>query len=132
PELTAITDAYGVIKLIAAQQGETKIRVVVNMARSEAEAEKVLRSLNLVVNQFVPGRLALQMLGYIPADAAVTMAIREQEPLILSHPGSKAATQIESIARRLVHDGVVQPPPKGVGALFQRMARLVRRRGSRI
>lgn len=132
PELTAITDAYGVIKLIAAQQVETKIRVVVNMARSEAEAEKVLRSLNLVVNQFVPGRLALEMLGYIPADAAVTMAIREQEPLILSHPGSKAATQIESIARRLVHDGVVQPPPKGVGALFQRMARLVRRRGSRI
>lgn len=131
PELTAITDAYGVIKLIGSHQDEAKIRVVVNMVRSEAEAEKVLRSLRLVVSQFVRSRLTLEMLGYIPLDTAVTMAIREQEPLLLSRPGSKAATHIVDIARRLVNEGSRQRS-MGVGGLFQRMARMVRRRGTRV
>lgn len=130
PEVTAITDAYGVIKLIAAHQDDAKIRVVVNMVRSQAEAEKVLRSLNVVVSQFVRSRLTLELLGYIPIDTAVTMAIREQEPLLLSRPGSKAAAHIVEIARRLVYESATRQPT-GVGALFQRMANLVRRRGIR-
>ena len=102
PELTAITDAYGVIKLLLTNNPSARVRVVVNMARTEAEAEKVLSGLQGVLSHFLKVNVSLELLGYIPQDSAVSRAIQEQSPLVLSYPNSKAAPSIDSIARRLV------------------------------
>jgi len=125
PEVTAITDAYGVIKLISVEKPTSKIRVVVNMARSEKEAENVVRSLRAVIGQFVRAEVNLELLGFVPWDPAVSKAVHEQVPFSISYPYSKAAQSIEQIARRLVNE---KPParPGGIGALFERVARAVR------
>lgn len=127
PELTAITDAYGVIKLLAANNPSTTVRLVVNMVKTEAEAERVLASLQAVLDQFLKPSVALRLLGCIPHDAAVGRAVQEQSPLMIAYPHSKAAASIDAIARRLVTGG---PPvrPTGIGGIFQRMAQLVRRK----
>lgn len=126
-ELTAITDAYGVIKLLATNNPSATVRLVVNMVKSEAEGERVLDSLQAVLDQFLNPSVNLTLLGCIPHDMAVTRAIQEQHPLVLSYPNSKAAVSIDAMARRLITGG--QPPqPVGIGGIFQRMARLVRRK----
>lgn len=127
PELTAITDAYGVIKLLLTNNPSARVRVVVNMARTEAEAEKVLSGLQGVLSHFLKVNVSLELLGYIPQDSAVSRAIQEQSPLVLSYPNSKAALSIDSIARRLV-TGAKPLQTEGIGGIFQRMATFVRRK----
>ncbi len=68
PELTAITDAYGIIKLLVTDNPSVTVRVVVNMVKSEAEAERILASLQSVVDQFLKTRVSLDLLGYVPHD----------------------------------------------------------------
>ena len=97
------------------------------MVKTEAEAEKVLSSLQAVLNQFLKTNVSLELLGYIPQDATVSRAIQEQRPLMLAYPNSRAATSIDTIARRLVIGGTTVQPA-GIGGVFQRMAKLVRRK----
>lgn len=125
PEITAITDAYGVIKLIAKERPATKIRVVVNMTKNDSEAESVHRSLRLVVGRFIKTDLNLELLGRIPWDPAVQEAVQAQAPFTVAYPGSRAAQTAARIAARLADD---QDDLRegGVGSLFERMARLVR------
>lgn len=130
PELPAITDAYGVIKLLVTENPSAVVRVVVNMARGEAEAERVLYSLQAVLNQFLNRRVSLELLGHIPHDAAVSRSIQEQSPLVIAYPASRAAASIEFIARRLVAGAPVQQSA-GIGGIFQRMATLLRKRPER-
>jgi len=125
PELTAITDAYGVIKLLVTENPSAVIRLVVNMAKGEAEAEKVLHSLQGVLNQFLNASVSLQLLGHIPQDAAVSRAIQEQSPLVIAYPSSKAALSIDAIASRLVNGAPVRENV-GIGGFFQRIARRLR------
>ncbi len=125
PEVTAITDAYGVIKLIAGQSPATRIRVVVNMARSDKEAENVVRSLRAVVGQFIRTDLKLDLLGRLPWDPAVTKAVQEQSPFYISYPGSKASHSVARIAAKLIEDRE-DAKHAGIGSLFERVARIVR------
>ena len=131
PELTAITDAYGIIKLLVTDNPSVTVRVVVNMVKSEAEAEKILASLQSVVDQFLKTRVSLELLGHVPHDWVVSRAIQEQNPFVLSYPGSKAAMSVEGMARKLV-TGSAPAVPEGIGGILKRMARmarLVRRKG---
>lgn len=127
PELTAITDAYGLIKLLASENPTAAVRLVVNMVRGESEAGKVLHSLQAVLDRFLEGRVSLDLLGHIPHDAAVSRAIQEQRPFVISYPHSKAAASVDMIASRLVA-GAPLAENAGIGVIFQRMARILRRR----
>lgn len=126
PEVTAITDAYGLIKLLATENADAAIRVVVNLARSEREAESVMRSLRAVIGQFVTAPINLELLGYIPPDPAVGKAVQAQAPFAVSFPHSRASLSVQQIAVGLTHKKNSRPPA-GIGALFQRMATVVRR-----
>lgn len=128
PELTAITDAYGVIKLAMTSNPKARVRVIVNMARDERQAQHVLRSLTTVVRQFLGVEVDIELLGHVPIDPSVGKAVGEQVPLVISYPNSKAARNVAVIARRLVTQG--DPTTRdGIGGLFQRVADVLRRKG---
>jgi len=128
PELTAITDAYGVIKLVMSANPHARVRVVVNMARDERQAQHVLRSLTTVVKQFLRVEFTLELLGFVPLDAAVGKAVQEQRPFVIAYPQSRAARSIAAIAHRLVNDD--DPGPRrGFGAVFRRVAEAMRKKG---
>lgn len=104
PEPTAITDAYGIIKVISASRRDLPIRVVINMVKNEKEAEEVMERLSAVSQRFLG--LDLERLGFIPIDATVPKAVKEQQPFILGHPRSMVAQNINQIATKLVNGNI--------------------------
>lgn len=59
----------------------------------------VFNKINSVVMQFLNG--SLEYLGYVPSDAMVEKAVRQQKILSIYDPTSKAARSFEEIAKRL-------------------------------
>ena len=100
PEPTAITDAYGVIKVIASSDKETPIWVVVNMVKDEVEGQQVVDRLSTVSQRFLGINLA--NIGFITWDAVVSKAVKQQQPFIIGHPRSCATRDILQIAQNIL------------------------------
>jgi flagellar biosynthesis protein FlhG len=107
PEPTAITDAYGVIKVIANADKKTPIWVVINMIRTENEGNQIIDRLNTVSQRFLG--VELTNIGFIPLDPIVSKAVKEQQPFIIGYPKSSAAQSIHQIADNLLNKGMTAP-----------------------
>ncbi|MGL4562358.1 MAG: MinD/ParA family protein [Brevinema sp.] len=102
PEPTSITDAYGVIKSIALEHQNTpNLKLVVNKASSQKEAEKVASKIISISKGFL--NIELLPLGYIPDSPIVSSAVRKQIPFSILSPGSNVAQGVEQIARKLLN-----------------------------
>ena len=119
PEPTAITDAYGVIKVVASAEQAKPIWVVVNMAKNETEGVQVMERLATVSQRFLG--ITLTQVGYIPMDPIVSRAVKEQQPFIISHPRSGASQAINQIAMNLLNHGVRIPGSGETGSFFERL-----------
>lgn len=108
PEPTAITDAYGVIKVIANSDKQTPIWVVINMIRNETEGTQTMERLSTVSQRFLG--VELTKIGFIPLDPIVSKAVKEQQPFLIGHPKSLAAQSINQIANNLLNGSIVSPP----------------------
>jgi flagellar biosynthesis protein FlhG len=117
-EPTALTDAYALIKVLAARYGRTEFLVAVNMASSAADAEAAFRRLARVSERFLRVRLEYQ--GYVPFDDAVPRAVRHQQPVVELTPGTPASVGIGHLARRLVGRAPARPSG-GVQFFFQQL-----------
>src|SRR5690606_9182641 len=117
------------IKLVLSENPQTKVRVIVNMARDERQAEVVLRSLARVTRQFLGFDVCLELLGHVPADACVGRAVQAQTPFVIAYPTSKASRRVEAIAHRIQSVGS-ERHPTGVSVLFQRVADLLSRKSA--
>ncbi len=98
-EPTSLTDAYAVLKLHAAYAPGADARVVVNQASSHAAGERTFATLARAAAHFL-GR-AQALAGVIRRDERVREAIRRQTPLLIRHPASPAATDVEALAAGL-------------------------------
>ncbi len=94
PEPTAITDAYGIIKIIATEIDNMNlgIKLIVNRVKSVTEGKKVSER---VIN------IASQFLNLKVDDPQVSQAILKQKPFIIVDPDSKASICIKHIVSRL-------------------------------
>lgn len=101
PEPTAITDAYGIIKIIATEieNMNLSLKLVVNRVKSVTEGRKVAERVINIAGQFL--NLKIDYLGYIYDDPAVSNAVLRQRPFLVSEPGSKAAICVRHIVSRL-------------------------------
>ncbi len=115
PEPTAITDAYALSKLLS-RDGQRDLGVVVNMARSEREGQKVAARLAAVARRYAGVEIA--QLGAVPFDWQVAAAIRERRPVMLGRPRCAA-----SVALRRTASGVwrwAQPRQQELGEVGAR------------
>ena len=97
---TSITDAYAMIKFLHTQYPDLNIQLVVNMADNRAHAEKTYAAIQRACEnflQFNPG-----LAGFVPRDKHVTQAIRAQSSLLERYPLCDAASQVQSIADKLL------------------------------
>ena len=99
PEPTAITDAYGIIKSIAAQSPDKIIKIIVNRVQSVAEGNRVAQRVINIAGQFL--NIKVENLGFIFDDIYVPKSVRNQKPFIVSYPKSKASGCIAIIADRI-------------------------------
>lgn len=104
PEPTAITDAYGIIKVIASADSNTPIWVVVNMTKDETEGEQVMERLSTVSQRFLGINLA--NIGFIKFDPNVSRAVKEQQPFIISRPRCAASLDVNNIAKNILNRSV--------------------------
>ena len=117
PEPTAMTDAYGMIKALAAGSRRHDVWLVVNMVTSEPEGRRVFDRMNRVSRTFL-GR-TLTYGGAVPADDAVREAIRHRVPFTLYAPDAPATRAVEALARSLLG---MKPLPAMTGGFFSRLA----------
>lgn len=102
PEVTAMTDAYAVLKTLArTPERRARIALVVNQARSEAEGARVHEKLKAVAEKFldVP---ALELWAIVPEDPEVGRSVARRRPLTLDPAfASPAADAVRALAARI-------------------------------
>jgi flagellar biosynthesis protein FlhG len=101
PEPTAITDAYGIVKIIATEVDnlDLGLKLVVNRVKTVTEARKVAERVINIAGQFL--NLKLDYLGFVYEDPLVQTAVIKQRPFLVLDPKSKASICIDHIVRRL-------------------------------
>ncbi|QQO08241.1 MinD/ParA family protein [Breznakiella homolactica] len=101
PEPTAITDAYGIIKIIATEIDSLNmgLKLVVNRVKTVMEAKKVADRMTTIAGQFL--NLKVDYLGFIYDDPAVSQAVLRQRPFMVVDPKCKASQCIQHIVGRM-------------------------------
>jgi flagellar biosynthesis protein FlhG len=101
PEPTAITDAYGIIKIIATEYESLNmgLKLVVNRAKSAAEAKNVANRMITIAGQFL--NLKVDYLGFIYDDQAVPQAVLRQKPFTVVDPKCKASLCVQHLVERI-------------------------------
>lgn len=119
PEPTAITDAYGIIKIIATEIDNLNLglKLIVNRVKSVTEGKKVAERVINIAGQFL--NLKIDYLGYVYDDSSVQQAILKQKPFLVLDPKSKASICVQQIASRL--ERVEYREGGGVGQFLKRL-----------
>jgi len=101
PEPTAITDAYGIIKIIASEYDnlDMALKLVVNRVKSASEAKKVSDRMTHIAGQFL--NLKVDYLGFIYDDPVVSQAVLKQRPFMVIDPRCKASICVQHIVGKM-------------------------------
>ncbi|MBN2509613.1 MAG: MinD/ParA family protein [Spirochaetales bacterium] len=101
PEPTAITDAYGIIKIIATEIDNMNLglKLIVNRVKSVTEGKKVAERVINIAGQFL--NLKVDYLGYVYEDPIVSSSVIKQKPFIVVDPNSRPAICVKHLVGRL-------------------------------
>lgn len=99
-EPTSLTDAYAFIKVTHLERPGTDMRVVVNMANSTREGERIYSTLLKACEGFL--KVSPPLAGVIRRDMKVRDAIRNQTPILTRSPNSEASADVEAIVEKLL------------------------------
>lgn len=124
PEPTALTDAYGMLKVVSEQKLKSCSNLVVNSTRNLQQGYKTYSGLKKVVQSYLPA-MELNYLGEVRYDQAVSSAVHSFSPFIISKPRSAAAAAVNRIAWRLTANGKGEEPgSKGIAGFIRRLQEL--------
>lgn len=101
PEPTAMTDAYAMIKVLAANGYAGRVNVLVNMTRSVSEGRMIYRQIADVASRFLD--FPVYDAGVLCKDDSVLNAVRKRMPTVLAYPNSPFAASLNDIGTRLAH-----------------------------
>lgn len=119
PEPTAIMDSYGVIRTLAHEMARPRVRLIVNMAGDQGDAKHVMSTMQLITRQFF--NLDFDCLGCIGYDMNMTKSVRQQQPITLLYPATRASRDIGKLAMKMADCQVDYLSEKGAGAWARRL-----------
>jgi flagellar biosynthesis protein FlhG len=101
PEPTAITDAYGIIKIITTEVVEhpVNLKLLVNRVHSADEGKRISERIITIVGQFLGYKV--DYIGFVYDDPVVQASVIRQKPFIVVNPTSKPAMCIKHIIGRI-------------------------------
>jgi flagellar biosynthesis protein FlhG len=119
PEPTAITDAYGIIKIIATEIENLNIglKLVVNRVKTVTEGRRVAERIINISGQFL--NLKVEYLGCIYDDPIVPASVLRQKPFITQDPRSKAAISVAHLVSRIEKTDFTGDP--GLGRFIKKL-----------
>ena len=124
PEPTSIMDGYSLLKTVSYFDVKKMVSIVVNRVYNEKEGEKTFLKLKNASTKFLS--IKCNFVGCIEEDKKLSEAVRNQVPLVMSFPSSKAAKNISAIARIIENNSIVNKENKGVNHLFKNILQLFR------
>jgi flagellar biosynthesis protein FlhG len=98
-EADSITSAYALVKRLAYESPACRFRVVVNRADSERAARRVFEPLARVAERYL--QVGLDMLGFVPQDAALAHATRRSACVVDLSPAAPASRALQRMAETL-------------------------------
>ncbi len=126
PEPTAITDVYGIIKIVNNYKLHSSVKLVVNMIHRNKDGETVYKRIARVCHNFLD--IEPVFLGNIDYDQHVHKAVLNCYPYVMQFPRSRAAQCTRDIAHRLLHDGEpLSAEEQKSGGFLRRMLNLWKR-----
>ena len=99
-EPTSLTDAYAYIKVTHTENPGLEFKVVANIVNSTREGERTYNTLLKACEGFL--KISPALLGVVRRDPKVPEAIRRQTSLLTRYPNAEAASDVESIAKKLI------------------------------
>ena len=119
PEPTSITDAYGIIKIIATEVDNLNInlKMIVNRVSSAMEGKRVADRMTQIAAQFL--NLKVEYLGFIYEDALVSQSVLRQKPFIVADPKGKASVCLNHIVARI--EKTELPETEGFGRFVKKL-----------
>jgi flagellar biosynthesis protein FlhG len=120
-EPAALTDAYGLIKVLSRRQPGCRFEVVANMVENAAQGRELYDKLMRVCHRFLG--ITPAYFGYVPNDEYLRQAIRRQTTVVEAFPSSPSARAFQRLALAL--DGWA-PQAHARGGVEFFMERLVR------
>ncbi|NNM54834.1 MAG: MinD/ParA family protein [Spirochaetales bacterium] len=101
PEPTAITDAYGIIKIIATEftTADMGLKLIVNRVDSVIEGKRVAERVINIASQFL--NVKVDYLGFVYEDPSVQAAVLKQRPFLIQDAKSKASQCLMNIVSRM-------------------------------
>jgi flagellar biosynthesis protein FlhG len=118
PDLTAMTDAYALLKVLLARAPTCVPLLVVNRVVDELDehadhaAERVAERLCSVCRRFLAREP--RFIGRVPEDRAVGRSIAARRPVLSFAPGSPSALALHVLALPLIEE-LVHAPRRGLG-----------------
>jgi flagellar biosynthesis protein FlhG len=119
PEPTAITDAYGIIKIIATEIENLNIglKLVVNRVKTVTEGRRVAERIINISGQFL--NLKVEYLGCIYDDPIVPASVLKQRPFFTQDPKSKASISVAHLVTRIEKTDFADD--KGIGRFIKKL-----------
>ena len=101
PEPTAITDAYGIIKIITTEivDRTVNLKLVVNRVHSVEEGKRISERIINIVGQFL--NYKVEYLGCVYEDPIVQASVIRQKPFMVVNPTSKPAVCLKHIVGKI-------------------------------
>jgi len=94
-ELTSLTDAYAMVKVMYQVFGRQSYGIITNNVADAKEGEGIFKNIDTISRRFLG--FSLSWLGCIRHDEAVPKAILKQEIPVLKHPRSRVTADFSSI-----------------------------------
>ncbi|MDA8123694.1 MAG: MinD/ParA family protein [Deltaproteobacteria bacterium] len=98
-DLTSVSDAYALMKMVHQMFGKKNFEIIVNSVRDDTEGCKVFSHLDSICRNFL--NFSLRHLGSIPYEESVSRSIMKQTALVRLVPDSLAAVSLNRIAGRI-------------------------------
>ncbi len=99
-EPTAFADAYAMVKVVSMEKPSMNVGIIINMARSEKDSERIFVKFNEIVDRFLGKDIYYH--GSIPTDKVVSEAVIRQIPLAIYAGKSSPMQSIRKIAKKLL------------------------------
>ena len=101
-ELTSISAAYTLIKIMATKYRKTKFKVLVNFAKTEQESKEVFKIIINLADAYLDS-LSLDYLGFIPFDEKLKQAVERQQLVAEIYPQAPSSQQFGKIASYFIN-----------------------------
>lgn len=101
PDPAAITDSYAMIKVTS--KIKKSLLMVLNMVRSDKEADLIFQKIKKVAEQNIGPDLNLSMLGKLENDKIVSRSIKQRTLFTNDAPTSQVSRDMQEIVKNLVY-----------------------------